>query len=207
MPCVTPLHAPSANDLDASDGAQRRVEPRSNIFVVAALASDRGSAPVRIRNMSRSGALIEGGVIPPNASAVRLSRGSLSVSGEIVWRHESRAGMHFDSAVTVAAWLPGGKGAAGQQRVDEIVYSYKAEVGAMRPAAAVEPVAVLAPREDLGRELLDVRAALNAVAEELAGDDATMVRHPNALQAIDMAAQKLETLARRLGSDAPGLAL
>ena len=207
MPALTPLHAPSPSDVDPSDGPQRRVEPRSNIYVVAALASDSGNGPVRIRNMSRSGALVEGALIPPDGSAVRLSRGSLSISGEVVWRHESRAGMRFDSAVTVAAWLPGGKSAAGQQRIDEIVYSYKAEVGAMTPAASAAPSPVVTSRQDIGWQLLDVRDALNAVAEELAGDDATMARHPNALQAIDMAAQKLETLARPRRSDAPGLAL
>jgi len=201
MASLTPLPAPSANDVDPSDDAQRRVEPRSNIFVVAALAFDSGSGPVRIRNMSRSGALIEGAMIPANGSTVRLSRGSLSVSGEIVWRHESRAGMHFDSAVTVAAWLPGGKSAAGQQRVDEIVYSYKAEVGALHPAPVAPAPAVASP-QDFGWQLLEVRDALNAIAEELAGDDATMARHPNALQAIDMAAQKLETLTRPPRPDA-----
>lgn len=202
MPALTPLPAPGASDVDPSDGAQRRVEPRSNIFVVAALASGSGSGPVRIRNMSRSGALIEGAMIPAIGSAVRLSRGSLSVPGAIIWRHQNRAGMRFDSTVMVAAWLPGGKRATGQQRVDEIVYSYKAEIGAMRPAAAAAPV--LTARQDIGAQLIAVREALNAVAEELAADDATMARHPNALQAIDMAAQKLETLARQLGSDAPG---
>ena len=207
MAAVTPLHAPNATDVDPADGAQRRVEPRSNIFVVAALASGRGNGPVRIRNMSRSGALIEGAVIPADGSAVRLSRGSLGVAGTIVWRHENRAGMRFDCAVTVGAWLPGGKSAAGQQRVDEIVYSYKAEVGARRPAAPAAPAPLRAARQDIGAQLIEVRESLNAVAEELAADDATTERHPNALQAIDMAAQKLETLARQLGSDAEGLAL
>lgn len=207
MPCLTPLPAPSASDADPSDAAQRRVEARSNIFVVAALASGSGSGPVRIRNMSRSGALIEGPAIPPNGSAVRLSRGSLSATGEIVWRHESRAGMRFDSTVTVPAWLPGGKSASGQQRVDEIVYSYKAEIGAMRPAAPAAPAPEASRRQHIGWQLLELRDALNAVAEELAADDATMARHPNALQAIDMAAQKLETLARPRRPDAPGLPL
>ena len=205
MAGLTPLHAPRTIDADRSDMAQRRVDLRSNIFVVAALASGIGSGPVRIRNMSPSGALIEGGVIPPNGSAGRLSRGTLSVTGEIVWRHENRAGMRFDSAVTVAAWLPGGKSATGQERVDEIVYSYKAEVGAMRDATAV-PAPLSPGRQELSGELLEVRQALNDVAEKLAGDDSTMARHTDALQAIDLATQKLEILARQLGSDAPGLA-
>ena len=206
MAGLTPLHAPRTIDADRSDMAQRRVDLRSNIFVVAALASGIGSGPVRIRNMSPSGALIEGGVIPPDGSAGRLSRGTLSVTGEIVWRHENRAGMRFDSVVTVGEWLPGGKSATGQERVDEIVYSYKAEVGAMRPAAAA-PAPLSATRQAIGVELLELLEALNAVAEELAHDDATTARHPKALQAIDVAAQKLEALARQLGSDAPGLAL
>ena len=203
MSCLTPLIAPGNGDMDAdADGAQRRVEPRSNIFVVAALASASGTGPVRIRNMSRSGALIEGAMIPAEGARVRLSRGSLSVTGRIVWQRGSRAGLRFHSTVAVADWLPGGKSATGQQRVDEIVYSYKAEIGEMRLPAAPPPEA----RPDIGRELLEIRAALTAVGEELASDDATTARHPQALQAIDVAAQKLEKLARDLGSG-PGVAL
>ena len=208
MPSLTPLFSPSTGSVNPdAEGAQRRVEARSNIFVVAVLASDNGSAPVRIRNMSRSGALIEGGVIPPENASVRLSRGSLSVRGQIMWRRENRAGVHFESAVAVADWLPGGKGASGQQRVDEIVYSYKAEVGAMRPVQIAPPEQAFAERPDLAAELLELRTALDAVAEELAGDEATAVRHPDALQAIDMAAQRLEKLAQQFGSELPGLAL
>src|SRR5688500_15452 len=115
MSCLTPLVAPEAGCVDPEgDGEQRRVEARSNIFVVAALAWSSGTGPVRIRNMSRTGALIEGATIPPEGSPVRLSRGSLSVRGEIVWRRENRAGMRFGSAETVADWLPGNKTATGQ---------------------------------------------------------------------------------------------
>lgn len=203
MSCLTPFIAPGSGNMDSdADRAQRRVEARSNIFVVAALASASGTGPVRIRNMSRTGALIEGGAIPAEGSRVRLSRGSLSATGEMVWQRENRGGVRFDSGVAVSDWLPGGKSATGQQRVDEIVYSYKAEIGGMRPAAP----APAEGRPDIGKELLEVRAVLNSVAEELASDDATTARHPNALQQIDMAAQKLEKLARDLSCGA-GLAL
>jgi hypothetical protein len=202
MACLTPLIAPNAPADPNGGEAHRRVEPRSNIFVVAALASAQGTGPVRIRNMSRSGALIEGPVIPPTRSAIRLSRGSLGVAGEIIWRRDNRAGVRFECAVAVAEWLPGGNRSSGQQRIDEIVYSYKAEVGAMSHASAASIEAPV-ERPDVVRELLELQAALNAVAEELVSDAAATERHPNALQAIDMTAQKLEALARQLGASSP----
>lgn len=203
MPSLTPLIAPGADPVDpnSDSGAQRRLDARSNIFVVAALASAGGSWPVRIRNMSRSGALIEGAVLPPEGTPLRLSRGSLSVTGEIVWRRENKAGVRFDSAVAVADWLPGGNRATGQQRVDEIVYSVKAEIGALRQSAAPAHPSV-PERTDIAGELLELKASLATAAEELADDEAAAERHPGALQAIDMAGQKLEKLARLFGAGA-----
>jgi len=60
-----------------------RVESRSNIFVMATIYAPGGSTPVRVRNMSRTGALVEAPVLPAAGSRVRLSRGSLTVVGDI----------------------------------------------------------------------------------------------------------------------------
>lgn len=197
MPCgLISLIAPRTGDVHPDDDkkAQRRVDARSNIFVVAALTSADGTIRVRIRNMSRTGALIEGSLIPPAGAPVRLSRSSLSVPAEIVWLRGTRAGVRFGSAVTVAEWLPRAKSATGQHRVDEIVYSYTAEMGAMRTATA--PKAGSVARPEIEKELLDLSASLNAAAEELAADDHAMERHSSALQAIDVVAQKLEQIGR-----------
>lgn len=192
MSALTPMLAPEAPH-DGNE-AQQRADVRSNMFVMAVLYCAGGSAPARVRNMSRGGALIESAVIPPVATEVRLSRGSLGVSGHIVWRSENRAGVQFDAAIAVSDWLPGGNRPTGQQSVDEMIH-------ACRTATAPEPEAAPSPWVTIAearRQLLEFSDLLNVAAGELASDIAVASGHPTALQSIDVAAQKLEKLASLL---------
>jgi len=192
MAVLTPLLAP--DDGDHGDQAHERADMRSNMFVVAALYCDRGSSPVRIRNMSRSGALIESAVIPPEQSPVRLSRGSLAVVGQIVWRKDNRAGIRFDAAVEVGNWLPGGGHSTAQQRVDEIVHSCRTTHSNQPEPATAAPTAPPALAE-LAGQLVEIKHALNAMGEVLAEDMAVAMAHSTELQTIDISVQKLERIA------------
>ncbi len=192
MNASTPLLAPDA--ADKAGPTQQRVEVRSNMFVTAVLSCDRGSAPVRIRNMSRCGALIESAIIAPEQTPVRLSRGSLSVRGHVAWRRDNRAGIRFDVAIEVTDWLPRGNKPSGQQRVDEMIHTCRTSSGNGGESTA----ALTASQADAIRQLLDCRDALNSVAEELAGDMAIATGHPTALQRIDVTAQMLEKLASNM---------
>src|SRR5215210_4712030 len=97
---------------------ENRIESRSNIFVVATLYWPQGSAPVRIRNLSPSGALIEGAIPAPVGSQVRLCRGRHSVSGHLVWIEANKAGLRFAASATVTDWLPSGNRGSGQLLAD-----------------------------------------------------------------------------------------
>ena len=193
MTALTPLLVPDAPH-DA-DPAHQRADVRSNMFVTAVLYCDGSSAPVRIRNMSRGGALIECAVIPPEQSPVTLSRGSLGVSAHVIWRRDNRAGIQFDAAIEVAEWLPRGNKPNGQQRVDEMIHACRTAGADNRDSV---PAAPAASQAEAIRQLLDFRDALNAVAEELAGDMAIAMGHPTALQKLDVTAQMLEKLASKL---------
>jgi hypothetical protein len=189
MTSLTPFLAP---DADPPAGlAHQRTDPRSNMFVMATLYHDGDSTPVRVRNLSRGGALIEAAVLPPDQARVRLSRGSLSVRGQLVWLEGNRAGLRFDTAVEVAPWLPGGSRPSHQQRIDEMVQACR-----QSPGGGSEPPAPSAVGQARAvRELLDLRDTLNAVAEELAGDTSIAMAHATALQRLDVAAQALDKLA------------
>ena len=192
MTALTPLLAP---DAAYDPGAQQRTDMRSNMFVTAVLYADGGSVPIRIRNMSRGGALIESAIIPPEASQVRLSRGSLSVGGHIAWRRDNRAGIRFDAAVEVANWLPRGNKPTEQQRVDELIQACRSETS--QGGERTSPKSA-AGQAEIVRHLREYRDTLNAVAEELAGCVAIAKTYPIALQKIDVTAQMLEKLAARL---------
>lgn len=177
--------------VDAADD-DRRSDGRSNVFVLAALTTVIGSAPVRIRNMSRWGALVEGANVPQAGAVVRLSRGNLEVGGVVIWQQGNRAGLHFDAAAYVPDWLPAGKSSGGQQKIDEIVFAYK--TGAPTLVAVAE---AHAPAFDSAAELEMLRAMLRSAAEELASSSALTGRQLTALQTIDMVIQKLELVGGR----------
>jgi hypothetical protein len=189
----TPSSPSGPDDASACPPADGRREARSNIFVVATIYSEAGSGPVRIRNLSHGGALVEGAVIPSEHSAVRLDRGSVSVSGHVAWQVGNRAGLRFDSAVSVPEWLPGGTRETGQQRVDEIVHTYKSGKGATSPS----PPAPIPGESDLPADFADLHRALTRIAEEFAEDPVICTRHPTALQTIDVAAQTFAKFAAK----------
>jgi hypothetical protein len=163
-----------------------RTEARSNIFVAAMLASAETSGPVRIRNMSPLGALIESGAVPPEGARVRLSRGSLLASGTIAWQNGSRAGVRFDSVIRVADWLPRGS-RNHQQKIDEAVHSYKLGIV---PSSLASPEA-----RDLRSELLNLEQSLRRIAEDFARDMLVCELHLDNVQLIDVAAQTLARVA------------
>lgn len=182
-----------AFDAEADSCEQQRSDPRSNIFVAAVLYHNGESCPVRIRNMSRSGALVECAAPPPVQSAVRLCRGSLSARGVVVWVRGERTGIRFDGNVEVAAWLPKGNRPEGQDQVDAIVFACRSRA---TPGPHLRPVPVPPTTNmEIVVQLLQLRDSLNQAAEELAGDAAIAASHAHALQAIDLTAHRLEKLA------------
>lgn len=175
-----------------------RIERRSNIFVMAALYADgRPITPVRLRNISRTGALIEAAVLPAPGSCVRLTRASLSASGTLLWVRGSKGGIQFESPVAVGEWLPQGRRGFGQQFVDELFHQKR--LGGVR--VFDEGAAGLAD------ELLGLRAALERTAEDLALDGAVAARHLASLQAIDLVGQALAKLAAVLALQTSGSAM
>jgi hypothetical protein len=177
--------------VDRTEGSDKRVSPRSNIFVIATLYEAGGSAPVRVRNMSLNGALVEAAALPPAGSLVRLCRGSLSIMGEVVWVGGGKAGLHFSSAISVGDWLPAGQRGAGQQMADELVHQARlGAIPAVRERVDPEP-----PPRPASKDLLRLSAELEQVGEDLAADADVAVRHASALQAIDGIVQTLARLA------------
>ena len=167
----------------------RRAHQRTSLFVLATLTAPSVSGPVKIRNISLCGALIEGAALPIPGEQLSLRRGELSVSGKIVWRLEGKAGVQFDTHVRVASWLPAGTG--GQQEVDRTFHELKAN-----PGLAVPPPAAPGRTLPTGHlSALGVADALDALADDLAEDAGVVAAHGSKLQALDIASQVLRKLA------------
>lgn len=176
----------------------RRVE-RTHLFLVATLSFGQASTPVRVRNLSGMGALVESADLPPTGSAILLRRGALVAAGSVVWAGSGKAGLSFTEPVAVSRWLPN-KDAKQQSRVDQNAFEVK-------QAARVTHAVAVATGEDpsmlaVMNELVAVQAQLGQIGDRLALDAALMARHPE-LQLLDVAGQRIGRIVAALRSAAP----
>lgn len=179
------------NDIRSQFASKARREPRTNLFAMATIYTECGSMPVKLRNISSRGALAEGPVLPVVGTRVRLCRGSLEVTGEIVRCQEGTVGVCFEAAVSVDDWLPRGRAVAAQQQIDELVHKARGERAISPPAARDDFRSVIPTALDLMR----LKQALEALSENLVDDPLVVERHGARLQVLDVVAQALRKLA------------
>jgi hypothetical protein len=170
--------------------SEARTEPRTNLFVMASVIGDAGSAPVKLRNLSAHGALVEGAVLPEAGAMFRLCRGDLTIRGRVIWSAGGRAGLRFDGVANVSEWLPQGS-TSGQQRVDELMLHIKGSGAPALAASKRRPPATSVTSGELRR----LKEMLEELANDLADDDMVVERHASKLQVLDVVAQALGKLA------------
>jgi hypothetical protein len=162
-----------------------RLEERSNVFLAASLDTGTKSAVVRVRNLSPSGAMLDGPALPPEGTRVRLKRGALSAVGLITWSNAFRAGLRFDSKLNVKLWTKP-VGHKGQCEVDQVVASYRAGKLSQNTPTTQEP-----PSLQLISSMLD------QICERMAGLPAVAVDAGEELLRLDVVAQHLRRAATR----------
>lgn len=163
--------------------------PRTAMFVAATCVSGHRVQPVRIRNMSRDGALLEGSVLPAPGDEFELVRAHLRVSVRSMWTSGNQCGVSFQATIDVVEWMA--RIAPGhQQQVDALVDQARRDIAAGRQLSPVSssPVSSLANIQTAIDLLEDLEGAL--------ADDALVVaRHHDQLQALDRALQLLRVAA------------
>jgi hypothetical protein len=158
------------------------------MFLVATLYFGGASSPVRVRNMSTTGALIEGAALPAAGAAIILRRGALEAPAMTVWSEPGKAGLSFDGPVEVSDWLPAKEGKR-QTQIDQVAFGLKHAVETVAPAAvpaierATSTMAILA-------ELAELQAQLARLGDQLAGDAFVLAHHPE-VQNLDAAGQRV----------------
>jgi hypothetical protein len=166
------------------------------MYLAAGLYCDGRSSPVKIRNMSESGALIDSAGAPPVGSLVQLVRGTLIAHGLVAWSSGSRCGMRFSGRVDVAQWRAAPANAE-QQRVDDVVRLVKAGAIPLPLPARADAEASLEIAdggEQLAGDVRRISRLLDGLSEELAGDPLIVERHGPSLQHLDIAAQVLAAI-------------
>lgn len=194
-----------------SRAAEARTAPRGSLYLAAALYCDGSPVPVKIRNMSISGALVEGAVLPQVGALVQLIRGALIVHALVAWTADGRCGLKFSGAVDVQLWRAATTNAE-QQRVDEVVRLVKAGVVPLPVPPLAQSTRQAEPGVELSGDLRRASELLDGLGAALASDPDVVMRHGTALQSLDIAMQVIaavETIiAGRsdLGTDAVKLA-
>ena len=120
------------------------------MFVMAALVTGHTRETVKVRNMSASGALVEGSTLPHPGTPCLLKRGEIALEAEVVWMKFGKAGLRFARRADVAQWLPSGR--RSQSDVDDAVRQAKAAQAATVLGVRVAVLATHRPQRayDLG---------------------------------------------------------
>jgi hypothetical protein len=84
----------------SSDGTRR--ETRYTLLLCVKLLTARGMLSAKLRDLSLSGAMVEGYDLPTAGSALFLVRGPLELSARVAWRSGDRAGLEFHTPLTEA---------------------------------------------------------------------------------------------------------
>ncbi len=187
----------SAGDPDASLRARA---PRKNLLLTATIRSGGVAAPVRIRNLSEKGAMVDGQALPEPGASLILQRLEVEMRGVVAWRAEGRCGIQFEGAASVEEWVAGRRAPAaifgqGQSRVDQIQAAIRGGRDIVEDVPAARPTELITDVEARVAEELDhVQRMLDDVAGDLIGDMALLQRHGEALQRFDNACQILNQL-------------
>jgi hypothetical protein len=179
-----------------------RASPRTNLLLAATVETGGRTLSVRIRNLSETGALVEGAGLPDAGMPLVIMRGDLQVSATVAWAAGGRRGVRFDGPTPVSEWT-GGKprpldvtGLRDQRRVDAVQAGARADAAtgrALRAAAPVEspPDALPHLEARLADELGYVQRLLENLGDELIAEPLVLNRYGRSLQGLDLAGQIL----------------
>ena len=81
--------------MDQSNNSQNRKTRRSNVLMSASLELSGTSLPVKLRNLSAEGSLVEGDKLPVEGASVLFRKGDLSMAGTVAWVKGRQAGISF----------------------------------------------------------------------------------------------------------------
>lgn len=190
---------PMPADNRAADG---RGAARASLYLAAALYCDGAPTPIKVRNLSSGGALVEGRGMPAPGALVQLVRGALIVHGLVAWSAGGRCGLKFSGSVDVQQWRSA-QGNSDQQRVDEVVRLVKAGAVPL-PIPSQSDTPMNRGRDeldDLAGDLDRASELLDALGACLASDAGVVIRHAQALQNLDIAMQVIAAVRGVLAGD------
>ena len=185
-----------------------RTKPRTQLFLSATIRFGALSAAIRLRDLSSTGARIEGSRLPPVGTVALITRGALQASGTIVWRDHKGCGVRFELPLALEQWMPAAAW-RDQLVVDAMVEQAKSGSIDILPEPKVESLNSLidALPQRLSEELAYVGRLLESLGDDLCNEPLVVARHAEKLQNLDIASQILGHVAALLVTDQPAQAV
>jgi hypothetical protein len=188
----------------AADNGSRRRLSRSKLLLAGSIESAGMKSPVRIRDLSETGALLEGPAFPAVDSILTLTRLAVQIDARVVWHRPPKCGVEFQGQISIPEWISGKPGPVnfGQARVDGIQAAIRAGTPIPSDVSVADlPVDLHSLDDRIGTELTAMQGLLEAMSSELSGDPDVVHRHCAVLQNFDLVSQTLGHLTAILSAD------
>ena len=172
--------------------------------------SARGTTAATIRNLSRSGAMVELSSHFSPGDEIVLRRGSLEARGVIAWCFDGRAGITLRDNIAVSRWVARQKGACSQVQVDQVVATARATLGVVRSeerSSSNKNLEQDVLNSRLAEEILLIARTIEQLGDKFAEERLFVVRHGQSLQQVDVAVQVLGHIASIIRAEDPNAAI
>ena len=180
------------------DSSERRVSTRASLYLAATVYHEDCPYPVKIRNISSAGALLDAQTDLPSGALIQLVRGHLIAIGVVAWSSNGRYGLKFSGGIDVQRWRANPANTE-QQRIDEIVRLVRA--GAV-PLPINTPFSDLPTDiEGLSDDLQRASDLLERLGDRLAKDGIVVAQYPAELQNLDIALQVIAAVGAILSGE------
>ncbi|HEV2568709.1 PilZ domain-containing protein [Sphingomonas sp.] len=184
---------------------EARNAARTNTMLAAMLEFDGERHPVFVRNLSASGAMVDGRLLPLPGESVVLHRDDQKIASTVVWTAGNRCGLSFSAHVKVDKLIkrpkPSEATPVHQARVDAIQRALREN----RAVPAYQETEALVGAAAVGKKLVDeigfAQRLVERVGEALANDSYVLTRYAVVLQQLDEAEQLLRKLHRELSAE------
>ena len=184
---------PDSANAAATCPSETRVPAQTNLYLAASLLSAGVAYPVRIRDLSPTGARVETAIVPEVGAEARLVRGRLSIACLVTWSADHFCGLRFAAPVSVLEWMT--HRVAQEKRRHDDIGSPGGGGGGGAAAAAAAARLEAEKTARVARDLARVSRLLEALGEALAGDPHVVARHGVRLHTLGLAMQTLAALA------------
>ncbi|HEU4704684.1 MAG TPA: hypothetical protein VFS45_03100, partial [Sphingomicrobium sp.] len=149
------------------------------------------SYPVRIRDLSPTGARVETAIVPEVGAEAKLVRGRLGIACMVTWSADHFCGLRFTAPISVLEWMTH-RVAQERRRHDDLALPGGGGGGGAGIRLEAEKAARVA------RDLARVSRLLDALGEALAGDPHVVARHGVRLHTLGLAMQTLAALSETI---------